>query len=64
MTLHLGGLCSTQWPSFFSFFPCCFFVFLNHIFLPIGSFTVIHTAASLWLHEVINIFLFRAGRYF
>ena len=50
MTLHLGP-CSSLGQGIFSFFFC---VFLNHIFLRIGLFSFIPTAAPLQLPKVLH----------
>ena len=50
MTLHLDP-CSSLGQGIFSFF---FAFFLNHIFLRIGLFSFIPTAAPLQLHKVLH----------
>ena len=49
MTLHLGGPCLNLGQGIFSFF-----FFSNHIFLHIGLFSFIPTAAPVQLHKVLH----------
>ena len=52
MTLHLGGPCLNLGQGIFSF--SSFFFFSKHIFLGIGLFSFISTAASVHLHKVLH----------